>query len=304
MAMPTLRQLQFLAALGENNSFSRAAEVCHVTQPTLSAAIKELEDQLGVQLVERKARGARLTHAGESAVRRAKVILAEAKEFVCSVSHAGGLLEGPFHLGAIPTIAPFVFAQTVSALSGAYPNAKLFLREDKTARLEDALRSHALDVAIVALPRRASGIAALPVFDDEFLVATPERHPLARKTDLTPEDLKDEELLLLEDGHCLRDHALSVCRQNAGGQAAGTLGAQVAATSLTTLVNMVAGGLGVSLLPRLAVENGLHIESAVALRPFAEPVVGRSIGVAWRAGSAREAEARVIAGVLARIFAS
>ena len=297
MAMPTLRQLQFLAALGDKGSFSRAAEVCHVTQPTLSAAIKELEDLLGVQLVEREARGARLTQAGESAVRRARVILAEAKELVFSVSHAGGLLEGPFHLGAIPTIAPFVFAQTVSALNGAYPNAKLFLHEDKTARLLEALRDHSLDAAIVALPWEANGIAALSVFDDEFLMATPARHPLARKDDLMPEDLNGEELLLLEDGHCLRDHALSVCAQGAG-----PLGAQVAATSLTTLVNMVAGGLGVSLLPRLAVENGLHVESAVTLRPFAEPVVGRSVGVAWRAGSAREAEARVIAGVLGRIF--
>ena len=298
MAMPTLRQLQFLAALGEKGSFSRAAEVCHVTQPTLSAAIKELEDLLGVQLVERAARGARLTQAGESAVRRARVILAEAKEFVCSVSHAGGLLEGPFHLGAIPTIAPFVFARTVSALRGDYPNAELYLQEDKTARLIDALRAHSLDVAIIALPWQASGIAALSVFDDEFLLAVPAHHALARKNDLTPEDLMGEDLLLLEDGHCLRDHALSVCAQSAG-----RLGEQVAATSLATLVNMVAGGLGISLLPRLAVENGLHIESTVALRPFVEPVVGRSIGVAWRAGSAREAEARVIAGVLKTVFA-
>lgn len=308
MAMPTLRQLQFLAALGEKGSFSRAAEACHVTQPTLSAAIKELEDLLGVQLVEREARGARLTRAGESAVRRARVILSEAKELVCSVSPAGGLLEGPFHLGAIPTIAPFVFAQTVSALNGAYPNAKVFLQEDKTARLLDGLRDHSLDAAIIALPWKTDGIAALQVFDDEFLLAAPAQHPLARNDDLVPEDLRGEELLLLEDGHCLRDHALSVCTQ-----ATGSLGAQVAATSLTTLVNMVAGGLGVSLLPRLAVENGLHIESAVTLRRFAVPVVGRSIGVAWRAGSGRagsgrassgrEAEARVIAGVLRRIFA-
>ena len=298
MAMPTLRQLQFLAALGEKGSFSRAAEVCHVTQPTLSAAIKELEDLLGVQLVERAARGARLTQAGESAVRRARVILAEAKEFVCSVSHAGGLLEGPFHLGAIPTIAPFVFARTIAALNTAYPHAKFFLHEDKTARLAEALRDHSLDAAIVALPWEANGIAALSVFDDEFLLAAPAQHPLARKNGLMPDDLRGEELLLLEDGHCLRDHALLVCAQGAG-----SLGAQVAATSLTTLANMVGGGLGVSLLPRLAVENGLSVGGAVTLRPFAEPVVGRSIGIAWRAGSAREAEARVIAGVLSKIFA-
>ncbi len=297
MATPTLRQLKFLVALGENGSFSRAAELCHVTQPTLSAAIKELEDLLGVRLVEREARGARLTHAGETAVRQANVVLAEANEFVASVNTAGRLLEGPFQLGAIPTIAPFVFAQTVTALRNAYPHARLYLHEDKTDRLLECLRTHQLDAAIIALPWRASGIEAVSVFDDEFLVAAPAQHRLARKNDLRPDDLVDEDMLLLEDGHCLRDHALSVCAQSGGFRSA-----QVAATSLTTLVNMVAGGLGVSLLPRLAVENGLQIGEAVAVRRFVEPVVGRSIGVAWRAGSSKEAEARAIADVLTGMF--
>lgn len=293
MATPTLRQLRFLVALGENGSFSRAAEICHVTQPTLSAAIKELEDMLGVRLVEREARGARLTHAGETAVRQASIVLSEADEFVACVSNAGRLLEGPFQLGAIPTIAPFVFAQTVTALRAAYPNVTLYLHEDKTARLLECLRRHQLDAAIIALPWRAAGIEAVSVFDDEFLVAAPTQHRLAKKADLTPDDLVDEDLLLLEDGHCLREHALSICSRNGGLRSD-----QVAATSLTTLVNMVAGGLGVSLLPRLAIENGLQVGGTVALRPFVKPVVGRSIGVAWRAGSSREAEARAIADVL------
>ena len=293
MATPTLRQLRFLVALGENGSFSRAAEICHVTQPTLSAAIKELEDMLGVRLVEREARGARLTHAGETAVRQASIVLSEADEFVACVSNAGRPLEGPFQLGAIPTIAPFVFAQTVTALRAAYPNVTLYLHEDKTDRLLECLRSHRLDAAIIALPWPSSGIDTVAVLDDEFLVAAPAQHRLAEKRGLTPEDLVEEDMLLLDDGHCLREHALSVCAQTGNFRSA-----QVAATSLTTLVNMVAGGVGVSLLPRLAIENGLQIGDAVAVRPFAEPVVGRSIGVAWRAGSSREAEARAIAEVL------
>lgn len=297
MATPTLRQLRFLVALGANGSFSRAAEICHVTQPTLSAAIKELEDLLGVRLVEREARGAHLTHAGETAVRQASIVLAEADEFVACVSSAGRPLEGPFQLGAIPTIAPFVFAQTVTALRDGYPNVTLYLHEDKTDRLLECLRTHQLDAAIIALPWRAGGIAAVSAFDDEFLVAAPARHRLAEKGDLTPEDLTDEDMLLLDDGHCLREHALSVCARSGGFRSA-----EVAATSLTTLVNMVAGGLGVSLLPRLAIENGLQTGDTVAVRPFAEPVVGRSIGVAWRAGSSREAEARAVAEVLKETF--
>ena len=208
MAIPTLRQLQFLAALGDTGSFSRAAEACHVTQPTLSAGIKELEELLGVRLADREARGARLTHAGELAVSRASALLADA---------------------------------------------------------------HAL-VQVV-----------------QFLFASSNQHPLAKKNGLSPEDLAGEDILLLEDGHCLRDHALSICRFNSGDHAG-----QVAATSLGTLVNMVAGGLGVSLLPRLAMDHGLAVSNDVAVRAFTTPVIGRQIGIAWKSGSPREADARKI----------
>ncbi len=289
MALPTLRQLRFLAALSDTTSFSRAAEACHVSQPTLSAAIGELEALLGVKLAERGARGARLTNAGRAAVERARAILADAEDFVASVRAAGELLSGPFHLGAIPTIAPYVLPQTVSALKRAHPHLKLYLREDQTRRLIDALRLRTLDAALIALPWDAGGVESLSLADDVFLVAAPTGHRLADRPDLRPDDLIGEDLLLLEDGHCLRDHALTVC---AGGNR--HRGAEVAATSLNTLVNMVAGGLGVSLLPGIAVANGLHIGPDVALRPFAEPVVGRSIGIAWRTGSVREEEARLI----------
>ncbi len=299
MTLPTLRQLQFLAALGETSSFSRAAELCHVTQPTLSAGIRELEDLLGVQLAEREARGARLTHAGRIAFDRACAIIADTHALSDSVRSAGAALSGPFRLGAIPTIAPFVLPQTVRALSGAYPDLKLYLTEDKTQRLIDELRARTIDAALIALPWEASGIEALAISDDEFLFAAPASHPLAAKAALQPEDVGQENLLLLEDGHCLREQALSLCRARTTGDGAG----QVAATSLGTLVNMIAGGLGVSLLPRLATENGLALGTEVIVRPFQSPVIGRQIGIAWRKGSPREADARRIGETIRRFIA-
>ncbi len=299
MVIPTLRQLQFLVALGESGSFSRAAEACHVTQPTLSAGIKELEDLFGVPLAEREARGATLTHAGEIAVARASALLADAHALVQAVTCAGALFSGPFHLGAIPTIAPFVLPQIVGLLTRKYPDLKLYLTEDRTQRLVDQLRARTLDAAFIALPWDAPGIEVLTLLDDEFLLAAPAGHPLSRKNGLSPDDLKDEDLLLLEDGHCLREHSLSLCRLKAGPGRE-----QVAATSLGTLVNMVAGGLGVSLIPRLAADYGLPIGSDVAIRPFVTPVIGRQIGIAWKTGSPREAEAREIGEIVRSEFAS
>ena len=293
MSLPTLRQLQFLVALGETGSFSRAAEACHVTQPTLSAGIKELEEQFGVALAERESRGATLTHAGEIAVSRASALLADAHALVQAVTTAGEIFSGPFNLGAIPTIAPFVLPQTVSLLTKRYPGLKLYLTEDRTSRLIDQLKARTLDAAFIALPWEAPGIETMTLFDDEFLLAAPAGHPLARKNGLSPEDLKDEDLLLLEDGHCLREHALSICRLKGG---AGR--EQVAATSLGTLVNMVAGGLGVSLIPRLAADNGLALGPDVAVRAFVTPIIGRQVGIAWKAGSPRAAEARQLGELL------
>lgn len=289
MVLPTLRQLSFLVALAEHGSFSRAAEACHVTQPTLSAGIKELENLLGVILAEREPRGARLTPAGETAASRARALIADTHELVSSVRGKGAPFSGPFTLGAIPTIAPFIFAETTRTLNAAHPDLKLYLREDKTDRLIEQLRMRMIDAALIALPWQATGIESIELFDDEFLLAAPRGHPLAGKTSIVPKDLDTEDVLLLEDGHCLRDHALSICQLQTGESAR-----QVAATSLGTLVNMIAGGLGVSLLPRLAVENGLQVGDDIAIRPFRKPVIGRRVGIAWRTGSSREAEAREI----------
>ena len=292
-ALPTIRQLQFLAALADHGGFVRAADAVGVTQPTLSAGIKELEIVLNAVLVERGRAGAVLTPAGEEAAHRARRLLGDVEELVRAARGAGAPFSGTFRLGAIPTIAPFVLPRALPALRARYPAVRLHLKEDVTPRLVDALRARTLDAALIALPYAAHGMDTEIVADDEFLFLAPTGHPLAARNDLHPEHLENEDVLLLEDGHCLRDHALSVCRA-----APGKLCADVGATSLATLVQMVAGGLGVTLLPRLAADGGAAAGAAVAIRPFAEPVIGRSIGVAWRAGSAREEEARLLAALL------
>lgn len=293
MHLPTLRQLEFLCAVADHGSFSKAAESCHVTQPTLSAAIKEVEGLLGVQLIEREARGASMTQAGEAAVERARTILSSTADLVSAARQAGAPLSGPFRLGAIPTIAPFLLPRTLKALRKAHPALKLYLREDQTERLLDALRSRQLDAALIALPWEASGIETMELGDDEFLFVAPTGHSLIGQEAITSADLIDEDVLLLEDGHCLRDHALSVCRlpSKRGG-------ADVTATSLPTLVHMVAGGLGVSLLPKLAIDAGVTSGADVALRAFETPMIGRRIGIAWRTGSPRAKEAQMIGEIV------
>ncbi|WP_440958502.1 hydrogen peroxide-inducible genes activator [Oceanicaulis sp. LC35] len=291
--LPTLRQLTFLLALAEHGSFSRAAEAAHVTQPTLSAGIKELETILGATLVERGARGAALTPAGEAAVSRARIVLTEAEDLVHMARAAGEPLSGPFRLGVIPTIAPFLLPKALPSLREQYPKLELFLREDLTHRLVEALKDRRLDAALIALPYDAPGIETTGLLEDEFLFAATPDHPLAKVDKLSPAMLADEPLLLLEDGHCLRDHALSVC--SASRPDTNDARSDFAATSLHTLVQMVKSGLGATLLPKLAIDAGLADRLDLAIRPFDPPVAGREIGVAWRKGSAREHEARMLA---------
>jgi LysR family transcriptional regulator, hydrogen peroxide-inducible genes activator len=282
--LPTLRQLQFLIALAEHGSFSRAAEAVYVTQPTLSAAIKELEMTLGTVLVERGARGAVLTPAGEAVLERARRVMAEAEDLVIAAQAAGEPLSGPFKLGVIPTIAPFLLPRVLPRLRADYPKLEIFLREDLTERLFDGLRERRLDAALVALPYESPMIETRTIWSDEFLFACTAEHRFAGAEALDPAQLADEPLLLLEDGHCLRDHALAACSM-------GTARSDFAATSLHTLVHMVKSGLGATLLPRMAVDAGLVDQMGLEVLPFDPPVAGREIGVAWRKGSARAEEA-------------
>ncbi|MHA6287979.1 LysR substrate-binding domain-containing protein [Maricaulis sp. CAU 1757] len=293
--LPTLRQLQFLIALAEHGSFSRAAEAVFVTQPTLSAAIKELETILGTNLVERGARGAVLSPAGEAVLERATRVMAEAEDLVTAAQAAGEPLNGPFRLGVIPTIAPFLLPRVLPALRSRFPELKLFLREDLTEHLYEALRERRIDAALVALPYEAQQIETRSIWSDEFLFACPPDHALADTQSLSARDLEDEPLLLLEDGHCLRDHALAAC-------STGTARGDFAATSLHTLVHMVKSGLGATLLPKMAVDAGLVDHMDLAVKRFDPPVAGREIGVAWRRGSARAEEAVMLGEAMQAIL--
>ncbi|MGD9980884.1 MAG: hydrogen peroxide-inducible genes activator [Hyphomonadaceae bacterium] len=296
-SMPTLRQLQFLTALRAEGSFVAAAEAVGVTQPTLSAGIKDLEAALGAVLVERGRLGAVLTPAGEEAAERAARAIGEVEELVRAVQTAGEPFSGVFRLGAIPTIAPFLLPRVLPLLKKKFPKLRLQMREDLTSRLVEQLRARTLDAALIALPYEAQGVATAPIAEDEFLFLCPEDHPLAKRNDLSPAHLKSEDVLLLEDGHCLREHALAACRLPSSKRSP-----DVGATSLHTLVQMVGGGMGVTLLPKIAAEAGAAAGANVAVRPFAKPIVGRSIGVAWREGSPRGEEALMLVSVLRELF--
>jgi len=295
--LPTLRQLQYLKLLAEHGSFSRAAEAAHVTQPTLSAGVQELERILGAAMVDRSRSGVILTAAGAEAMTRAGAILAQAQDLVQAARGADRPLAGRFRLGVIPTVAPFLLPAVLPALRARYPELRLYLREDLTSRLIAGLKDGALDGALIALPYETAGLDFAAVGDDALMAALPAGHPLAAAATVSPRALNDEPLILLEDGHCLREHVLSACVLGPGRRAPE---ADFAATSLATLVHMVGGGLGVSFLPAMAVAAGLADGADVVVRPLDARNARRQIVVAWRAGSSREAEGRL----LAKAFAS
>jgi len=293
--LPTLRQLQYLKLLAEHRSFSRAAEAAHVTQPTLSAGVQELEKILGAPVVDRGRAGVILTPTGEEAVRRAEAILAQAEDLVQAARGAGQPLSGRFRLGVIPTVAPFLLPRALPALRRTFPKLRLYLREDLTGRLIPALKAGALDAALIALPYDVGGLEYADVEEDELLAAFPANHPLCAEPRVAPERLEDEDLILLEDGHCLREHALAACGLS---PLAVRRESAVAATSLPTLVQMVGSGLGVSFLPAMAVAGGLADAAGITVRPLAADNPSRRIVVAWRAGSSRAAEGRLLADVI------
>ena len=294
--LPTLRQLGYLKLLAEHGSFSRAAEAAHVAQPTLSAGIQELERVLGGPVVDRSRSGVLLTRVGEEAVARAADVLARAEDLVEAARTAGRPLSGRFRLGVIPTVAPFLLPRGLPALRERFPELKLFLREDLTGRLVAALKAGALDAALIALPYDVRGLETAPVVTDELLAATPAGHPLAQAERVSASALQAEELILLEDGHCLREHALAVCSLESRARPSDS--ESFAATSLHTLVQMVGSGLGVSLLPAMAVEAGLADPAEVAVRSLDDGGARREVVVAWRRGSSRGAEARLLADAL------
>jgi len=289
--MLTLRQLRFLTAVAETLNFSRAAELCFVTQPTLSAGIKELEDRLGVQLVERTRRSVMLTPLGKDITERARRLLLDAAEIETLARSHQNPLQGDLKFGSIPTIGPYLLPRALPAIREAFPDLRVYLREEMTESLIEGLNAGRLDLILIALPFETGALEILPLFEDGYQLATPADWP-------TPHDAasltQTGQLMLLEKGHCLQRHALEAYPDR-------TLSVQdsFAATSLTTLIAMVSEGLGVTLLPNLAVSAGVAASSDVRLTPLAD-ACPRHIVLAWRPGSARDELFRKLGSLLCR----
>ncbi len=294
-SLPTLRQLTYLVAVVEECHFRKAAEACAVTQSTLSAAIAELEDVLGAPLLERTKRRVLPTPLGRDVAERARGLLKGAEDIVDVARASTELMVGPLRLGVIPTISPFVLPRAMPRLRKAFPRLQLFLREEQTAPLLAKLDEGALDAVLLALPYNTGpDIETMDIADDPFCVVYPPDRPVLAAP-VKPGDIEFENLLLLEEGHCLRDQALAACdlegaRRNAGFQG----------TSLHTLVQMVANGLGITLLPQMAIDAGILRGLDLPVRPLAGKPSSRGIGLAWRRTSARKETFRRLAGELAK----
>jgi LysR family transcriptional regulator, hydrogen peroxide-inducible genes activator len=282
--MVTLRQLRYLAALAEHRHFGRAAEACAVTQPALSMQIRELERLLGIELVERRPGEVVLTQIGLEVAQRGDRVLAGARDLVDFARHRGRLLTGRLQIGVIPTLAPYVLPKLLPVLQRRYPDLRIELRETQTKSLLDELARGSLDAVMLALPVHEAEIETIRLFDDPFLLGVPAGYPRPETARVTAAEVDRQQLILLEEGHCLRDQALAYCA-GARRDAALSLGA----TSLATVLQMVANGYGVTLVPRVAVDVEVRNERVKLLR-FADPEPGRTIGLAWRRSSPRKVD--------------
>lgn len=282
---PTLKQLKYLCAVAEHQHFGHAAKACHVSQSTLSASIVELEDALSASLVERNNRNVLLTSLGLEVVDRARDVLTDVDDLVALCDASREPFQGKIRLGVIPTIAPFVLPRLLKALRQVHPDCTLFVREDLSQVLVNALQVGDLDVLLLALPFPADNVDTLALFDDPFYLATLPNSRLAMTTGLKTSDLAGSEMLLLEEGHCLRDHALEACKLREK-----DIRVPYQATSLTTIVQMVANGIGATLLPEMATQAGITEGTGLVLKPFDEPDISRNIGLMWRKKTPRKQE--------------
>ncbi|HEY7811313.1 MAG TPA: hydrogen peroxide-inducible genes activator [Allosphingosinicella sp.] len=292
--LPTLKQLQYLAALHDHGHFGRAAEATFVTQSTLSAGLRELETALGVTLVERNRRVVRFTPLGERIAAKARRVLREAEELTDLARAAGKPLSGELRMGVIPTIAPFLLPRLLPGLRGAWPDLKLFLREETSGAACEGLHRGQLDCVLLALPYGCGEVEAETLFDDPLWVAFPPgEEGKGEVRAITPGEIDQDRLLLLEDGHCLRDHALAACnRPELRGEAA------MLGTSLHTMVQMVGNGLGVTMVPQMALDAGILEGTGVTARPLKAEHAFRRIALIWRRNSPREKDFRLLAAAL------
>jgi LysR family hydrogen peroxide-inducible transcriptional activator len=291
--LPTLRQLRYLVAVAEHRHFGRAAEDCLVTQSTLSAGIRELENVLGTTLIGRSNRNVAVTPVGEEIVARAQTLLRAADELV-DAAHVGSRpLTGLLRLGVIPTVGPYLLPRVLPQLRHSYPDLRLYLREEQTARVLEMLGRGRVDGGIIALPYLTGDLETMLLGEDPLLVACPKSHAFATRGSIGGAELAGETLMLLEDGHCLRNHALTACRLLPGQP-----NEELQATSLSTMVQMVGNGLGLTLIPQLAVEVETRREPSIAVIPFADGRPLREIALVWRAQSARARDLELLGEVL------
>ena len=290
--LPTMKQLQYLVALADTQHFGRAAQRCYITQSTLSAGIRDLESVLGTAVAERSNRHVLMTRVGVQIAERAKGVLREAEEVMEVARAARSPMTGEMRLGVIPTISPFVLPRVFPVLREKFPELTIYLREEQTAPLLARLEDGELDVALIALPYDTEDLSVEVVMEDDFLFACNRNHALAGADEISLEALAGEQLMLLEEGHCLRGHTLEVC-----GMGDKRARAQFEASSLHTLVQMVAAGIGVTLIPRLAVDAHITQGTGISLSRLGAPA-SRQIGLAWRRTSLKSEDFRLLADTL------
>jgi len=288
--LPTIKQLQYLVALHEHGHFGKAADACFVSQSTLSAGIRELESLLGVVLVERSRRVVRFTALGEQVVAKANRLLREAEELTDLVQASGKPLAGDLRMSVIPTIAPFMLPRVLPRLKRERPDLKLMLREETSQDALESLHHGRVDCVLLALPFDIGEAAVEHICDDRLFVAFPKDDPRDPPAAIPPDMIDQGRLLLLEDGHCLREHALAACNRSELRASAAMIG-----TSLHTLVQLVDNDLGLTLLPEMAIEAGILNGTDVVARPVESATAKREIALVWRKNSPREADFRLLA---------
>jgi len=294
-SLPTIKQLRYLIAISETLNFTRAAEVCFVGQSTLSAGLKELEDSLGVQLVERDKHSVSLTPIGQGVVERAQRLIVQADDLVDFVEGSAGMMMGIIKLGVIPTIAPFLLPLFLPKMREQFPDFKIVLREDLTANLIDKLNRHELDFALIALPYDTKGFLMKELFNDEFWLIGKEDDPSLKNKEIQLTNRLTDRILLLEEGNCLRDHTLAACKKTEIASQNG-----IEATSLLTLVQMVEYGLGMALIPEMAIKSGLLKNTHLIARPLTVPAPNRKIALIARSSTARIKEFNALVKVIKR----
>ena len=285
-----LRALQYFVKLADLRHFSNAANACFVSQPTLSTQIRKLEDELGVQLVERAPKNSMLTPVGAEVAERARLVLRDIEQIRAAARSVGEPANGKLRLGLFPTLAPYLLPHVVPVIRKSYPELSLHLAEEKTEDILRMLHQGELDAALLALPINEEGLEMEVLFKEPFVLAIPNDHPLCDRKEISLTDLNGNELLLLDEGHCLREHALDVCALAGANERV-----DFHATSMETLRQMVAANVGITLMPMLSVKPPIARTDNLRFLPFAEPAPSRTIALVWRSSSALSAFLRELA---------